>query len=112
MRNQICKISSTIILTVLVGCKSIQRSNLANNQVQRTSEYIVLDRPSVELSSFEKDKDGYFWLFDGKTWKGWRGYGREDIPSRWIIEDGTMSLKGKETQGSRNEDGGGYLICT
>ena len=30
-------------------------------------------------------------LFDGKTFNGWRGVGRESIPAKhWVIEDGMI----------------------
>ena len=34
-------------------------------------EYTVLDNPQVDLASFPKDKDGYYTIFDGKTFNGW-----------------------------------------
>jgi hypothetical protein len=36
-------------------------------------------------------KEGWKLLFDGKSFKGWRGLGREDVPAGlWVIEDGTI----------------------
>ena len=35
---------------------------------------IMSDLPTVDLSEFPKDADGKITLFDGKTFKGWRGY--------------------------------------
>jgi hypothetical protein len=29
-------------------------------------------------------------LFDGSTFAGWRGYGRDDVPDGWIIDDGAL----------------------
>jgi hypothetical protein len=34
-------------------------------------------------------------IFNGKSFKGWRGYNREDIPSKWIIEDGSIKFDSK-----------------
>lgn len=36
-------------------------------------------------------EDGWMLLFDGTTFKGWRGVGRHKVPEgHWIIEDGTI----------------------
>jgi hypothetical protein len=41
------------------------------------------------------DKKGYFPIFDGKTFAGWRGYGKNYIPSKWKVEDGCIHLDSK-----------------
>lgn len=42
------------------------------------------------LTKAEK-KSGWRLLFDGKTFSGWRGLGRDHVPvGRWVIEEGTI----------------------
>ena len=41
------------------------------------------------------DKKGFFPIFDGKTFAGWRGYGKNYIPNKWKIEDGCIHLDSK-----------------
>ncbi len=41
------------------------------------------------------DKQGYFAIFDGKTFAGWRGYGKNYMPSKWKVEDGAIHLDSK-----------------
>ena len=41
------------------------------------------------------DKNGYFPIFDGKSFAGWRGYGKSYIPSKWKIEDGCIYFNSK-----------------
>ena len=48
-------------------------------------EYIRVDKPQVDLASVPVDKDGYYVLFDGVTLNGWRGYGKDNVPSRWTV---------------------------
>ena len=36
------------------------------------------------------DADGYITIFDGTSLDGWRGYGKDQVPSRWTIEDGCL----------------------
>lgn len=37
---------------------------------------------------------GWKLLFDGKTTKGWRGFGKDGFPSKgWVVEDGTLHIQ-------------------
>jgi len=56
-------------------------------------EYTVVERTQYCLSKFDLDKDGYYILFDGKTLNGWRGYNRNDIPSRWSVDKAENAIK-------------------
>ncbi|MDD3037479.1 DUF1080 domain-containing protein [Bacteroides sp.] len=50
------------------------------------------------------DKNGYITIFDGETFNGWRGYGKDRVPTKWVIEDGCIKF-------NSSEDGeGGDLI--
>ncbi|HHS13459.1 MAG TPA: DUF1080 domain-containing protein [bacterium] len=52
----------------------------------------------------EEKEEGFMLLFDGKTFGGWRGYGRESFPDRgWVIEDGALKCVGS----GEGEAGGG-----
>ena len=66
-----------------------------------TPEYTLVERPQV---AFEELPTGvWISLFDGETLNGWRGYGRDDVPARWIVEDGTIKFNGSgggEAQGA------------
>ena len=60
-------------------------------------EYIRVDKPQVDLASVPVDKDGYYGLFDGTSLNGWRGYGMDNVPSRWTVEDGCIKFSGTGT---------------
>ncbi|MCC8187524.1 MAG: DUF1080 domain-containing protein [Bacteroides sp.] len=74
-------------------------------------EYKILDNPQVDLSEFDTDADGYLVLFDGKEMKGWRGYGKQGIPSRWIVEDGTIKFNGSGGGEAQDGDGGDLIFA-
>ena len=57
------------------GGKTAKTAETADAQTAKKTvpEYTVLNNPQVNLASFPKDKDGYYVIFDGKTFNGWRG---------------------------------------
>ena len=73
-------------------------------------EYRVLDNPQISLDELTKDADGYYVIFDGKTMKGWRGYGREDVPARWVVEDGCIKFNGSGGGEAQAADGGDLIF--
>ena len=49
--------------------------------------------------SFEVDKDGYICIFDGKTTKGWRSYGKDYLAPRWTVDNGCLHFKRGQGEG-------------
>lgn len=65
-------------LVILAGCTS-------NSQKNENIEPVI-----NALTQAEKQQ-GWILLFDGKTFEGWRGLGRDSVPeAHWIIEDGAI----------------------
>ena len=72
-------------------------------------EYGGVENPTVDLADFTTDEDGYIVIFDGRTFNGWRGYGKDYVPAKWIIEDEAIKFNG--TGGGEAQDGeGGDII--
>lgn len=88
------------------GC-SCNKENASAEQAPL--DYKVADKKNIDVSSLPVDKDGYIVLFDGKTLNGWRGYGMDEPPKSWTVEDGAIKLKGSGT-GEAQVEGGGDLI--
>lgn len=105
---------------LLVSCGG-RNSNKAKNSdaagtrsessVPAKPEYTVLENPQVDLASFPKDKDGYYTIFDGKTFNGWRGYGKSDVPSRWTIDNGAIKFNGSGTGEAQTGEGGDLIFA-
>ena len=74
-------------------------------------EYIRVDKPQVDLASVPVDKDGYYVLFDGTSLNGWRGYGKDNVPSRWTVEDGCIKFSGTGTGESQTGEGGDLIFA-
>ncbi|MDR1224211.1 MAG: DUF1080 domain-containing protein [Tannerella sp.] len=73
--------------------------------------YVLIDKPQVNLEDFPKDKDGYYVIFDGTSFKGWRGYNKDKVPARWTIEDGTLKFNGSGIGEAQEEDGGDIVFA-
>ena len=74
-------------------------------------EYTVLDNPQVDISAYPVDENGYIILFDGETFTGWRGYNKDEVPGRWIIEDGAMKINGSGEGEGHVADGGDIIFA-
>ena len=52
---------------------------------------------------------GWVTIFDGKTFNGWRGYNKPNMPALWTIEpDGSMKSNG--SGGQEGTEGGGDIL--
>jgi hypothetical protein len=76
------------LLALFLSCGSKERTEPASikpieDQSAGTSNLNTLT---------EKEKaEGWILIFDGKTFEGWRGLGREGIPEEhWVIDDGAI----------------------
>jgi len=49
-------------------------------------------------------------LFDGKSFEGWRGYGRTDMPKAWTIENGAVKINGSGHGEAGAKDGGDIIF--
>lgn len=72
-------------------------------------QYVIADKAQADLSAYPVDDEGYIRLFDGETLSGWRGYGMDEAPASWNVDDGAIHLAGSGT-GEAQVEGGGDLI--
>jgi hypothetical protein len=73
-------------------------------------EYVVVNNPQVDLADFEVDADGFISIFNGKDFTGWRGYGKEHVPSKWTIDDGAIKFNGSGGGEAQDGDGGDIIF--
>lgn len=81
-----------LMIMALMSTCHIQVISQEKNDVE--SKCRIINNPGVDLSSFPKDADGYYILFDGVSMKGWRGYGKEFLPSYWSVDKGVIWFNG------------------
>lgn len=73
--------------------------------------YTIIESPQVNLDAFPVDKDGYIILFDGTSTKGWRGYGKENLPAKWSLDEGTLKFSGSGKGEAQELDGGDVIFA-
>ena len=91
------------LLAGAVSCK--------NNKKGGVPAYTVVEAPQVNLDEFPVDEDGYVVLFDGTSTKGWRGYGKTELPGRWTLEDGCLKFNGTGTGEGQTGEGGDVIFA-
>ena len=71
-----------VAIVALLGCNNERRNAaLEDSETQRSSNTLTAAEEAA----------GWKLLFDGETFAGWRGLGRDSIPEgHWIIEDGSI----------------------
>jgi hypothetical protein len=82
--------------------------------IEATAEspaYVLVNKPQVNLDEFAKDEEGFITLFDGTSFKGWRGYDKDTVPGRWIIEDGAIRFAGSGAGEAQHSDGGDLIFA-
>lgn len=113
MKKLFSKLSCLAIAGTLIACSGGQKPQSTEPKAEEkmTPQFTVIDKPAVDLSKFAKDKDGYITIFDGKTFEGWRGYGKDNVPSRWTIDNGAIKFNGTGTGEAQTGEGGDIIFA-
>lgn len=90
-----------LILILFIGISCNGRSSSWNqskvsNKV--SPEFEDIKKEPVNLSDLPTDKEGFICLFDGKSLKGWRGYGKNHLPEKWSIDNEALVLHSSGTK--------------
>ena len=70
-----------------------------------------IKKPSAALNELtpEEKTQGWRLLFDGKTTAGWRGYRGSEMPPKWEIIDGALTLTKSSPVGAAGAEGTGIV---
>ena len=78
----------SLVFAFLIVCGQ-QPEAEKTGQIQ--DEPSAKDTGDMNILTEQEMAEGWMLLFDGKTFEGWRGLGREGIPEgHWIVEEGTI----------------------
>ena len=95
----------------LSSCKNGSKKAAEGTAEANAPEYTVVEKEQVDLAQFPQDADGYSVIFDGTSTNGWRGYGKDALPSRWSIEDGCLKFSGTGTGEGQTGEGGDVIFA-
>lgn len=99
-----------VVAATACGSKNATQEAEATDTVTAGPQYTVLQNEQVDLSAFPVDEEGYYTIFNGKDFTGWRGYGKDTVPSRWTIEDGAIKFNGSGTGEGQTLQGGDIIF--
>ncbi|MEM9328803.1 MAG: DUF1080 domain-containing protein [Bacteroidota bacterium] len=85
-------LTGIILLGVMVGCSQPTAQQQTNAEPEAAAEPVA---EALNVLSASEEADGWKLLFDGSTSDGWRGYGKENFPKAWKVEDGAFYLPSK-----------------
>lgn len=91
------------------GKKNNTQEEAATTQMLSYSK--SLKAAELDSLSLPIDEDGYITIFDGKTFNGWRGYGKDKVPGKWTIEDGCIKFNGTGGGEAQEADGGDLIFA-
>ena len=86
MKKSVLLASAAIMMCYFTSCGGGKKTEEAPAAAETTTEAaapeykLMTDLPTVDITTFPKDKEGRYVIFDGKTFNGWRGYDRADVP--------------------------------
>lgn len=89
MKKSVLLASAAIMMCYFTSCGGGKKTEEAPAAAETTTEAaapeykLMTDLPTVDITTFPKDKEGRYVIFDGKTFNGWRGYDRADVPGAW-----------------------------
>lgn len=107
-----CMLASVLLYSCGITKKTDGSSDSRTNSAKSNlPEYRVLNNPQVNLKQFKKDKEGYVVIFNGKDFSGWRGYGKDHLPSKWIIDDGAIKFDASGGVEGQNREGGDIIFA-
>ncbi|MCF0175993.1 MAG: DUF1080 domain-containing protein [Bacteroidales bacterium] len=108
MKKSIMLAAAAVVCLSAVSCKNNKK---AAEPVAEGPQYTVVSNDEVDLSTLPKDEQGRYIIFNGKDFTGWRGYGKDHVPSKWTIEDGCLKFNGNGGGEAQQGDGGDIIFC-
>ena len=115
MKKVFYPLACCMIAGVITSCGSSPKSNSA--QEEPSADMVALAYSSTlkgaetDSLNLPVDEDGYITIFAGKTFNGWRGYGKDRVPSKWTIEDGCIKFNGSGGGEAQDGDGGDIIFA-
>lgn len=114
MKKLFFPLACCLVGGVLASCGGAKKQEAAQDVAPTTTTLSYsksLKAAETDSLTLLVDADGYITIFDGQSLDGWRGYGKDKVPSRWIIEDGCLKFCGTGTGEGQTGEGGDLIFA-
>lgn len=114
MKKLFFPLACCLVGGVLASCGGAKKQEAAQDAASTTTTLSYsksLKAAETDSLTLPVDADGYITIFDGQSLDGWRGYGKDKVPSRWIIEDGCLKFCGTGTGEGQTGEGGDLIFA-
>lgn len=115
MRKVFFPLACCMVAGVLTSCGGTKKSE--NSEAEKSADMVSwacsksIKAAETDSLQLPVDADGYVTIFDGTTFSGWRGYGKDRVPSKWTIEDGCIKFNGSGGGEAQDGDGGDIIFA-
>ncbi|MGM0531577.1 MAG: 3-keto-disaccharide hydrolase [Bacteroidota bacterium] len=108
MKANILTVGLVTGLFLFSACGGGQKKSDNGDSEEQKSAAMEEEAPVNALSEKEKE-EGWELLFNGEDFEGWRGYGMDEVPGAWTIDDGAIMIQGSGEGEAGAEDGGDII---
>lgn len=108
MKKLVYLVSGLLMISFLASCGGGKTAEPKDVALSYSKTAGGTETDSLKLPI---DKDGYITIFDGTTFNGWRGYGKDQVPGKWTIEDGAIKFNGSGGGEAQEADGGDIIFA-
>ncbi|MDH6534144.1 DUF1080 domain-containing protein [Parabacteroides sp. 52] len=96
MKKSILLLSAAVMMCAFASCNSSKKAK---------EEPVTLGN-----NTFMKDSEGWITIFDGETFKGWRGYNKTKVPGKWTVDENAIKFNGSGGGEAQDGDGGDLIF--
>ncbi len=95
--------SLALVLAGVTSCGGNKNANNAEKAAAAKTDTLTYSTDvfgeETAQAVYPVDEEGYTVIFDGTNLNGWRGYGKDHVPERWLLEDSCLHFVRGEGEG-------------
>lgn len=96
---QFVSLSAVVALMAALPACSSKKAQPEQPAAATLSYSTTVAGEETAQAEFPVDEDGYIHIFNGADTTGWRGFGKDHVPARWLFEDSCLHFVRGEGEG-------------